>query len=115
MRIIEITEYQVKLTFPPLSKRQTSKLEKVVAERLFNAKVASGVLEFEYAGRDTDRRMLGFLREIAAIIGTAEGVIRCGMAIVDDDGDHEEYANFKIQGGKLVELNEEPVEFAVNI
>lgn len=56
-------------------------------------------IEFEYQGRDSNRFVIKFLLQIAPIIGTASGEIRCEVS--SDEGDPC-FEFYRISGGRLI-------------
>ena len=81
----EIYEYSGYLTFAPLSDAKLQKVRSLAVQSGLAIDVGTTWLELEYAGRDANRKVRTLLRNLASIIGQAEGEIVCEMT--NDDGD----------------------------
>ena|SRR5688572_19765440 len=97
----EIVEYSGYLTFGPLSSQQTETARALLAEagHSLALEFKPHVFEFEYSGRDPDRRVVALFGRLADVIGDADGEIVCTIEHEDSDPDFEFYS---IRGGKLL-------------
>jgi hypothetical protein len=107
----EIFEYSCYLTFDPLSSEQLREIESLVKPLGISIDVGSQYLEFDYSGRDNNRKVVRLLHQLAGIIGDANGEVRCELAWEDSDPSFEFYS---IKGGCLLLqkgyiVREEPV------
>ena len=78
---------------------QRERLSAVAREAGLILEVADGYIEFEYQGRDSNRFVVKFLAKVAAIVGDADGEVRCDVELVNSDPIFEFYS---FKGGKLV-------------
>lgn len=78
---IEIAEYSAYLVLPSLDAESVRRIEQIASEVPNSLAVSIGPrhLEFDYSGRDTNRKIVDFLRRIAPLIGTAEGEVECRL------------------------------------
>ena len=93
-----VCSYSGYLSVPTLT---PSAAERVLAAALASGleiDIESGSIEFEYEGRDSNCFVVRFLQEVALLIGTASGEIRCEIAADDRDPCFEFY---RISGGRL--------------
>lgn len=58
-------------------------------------------VEFDFSGRDTARHCVGLLVELAALIGEADGEMRCGWYDEKAGGD-QRFEFYRIVGGTLI-------------
>lgn len=102
----EIYEYSGYLTFSPLAAEKLQKARSFIDQSGLGIDVGETVLEFEYAGRDTHRKMIALLRNLASLIGKADGEIICEIANEDGDPMFEFYTiknrELYVQKGRIV-------------
>lgn len=105
----EIYEYSGYLTFTPLPDEKLQKARSLTAQSGLDIDVGKTWLELEYAGRDANRKVITLLRNLASIIGQAEGEIVCEMANEDGDPRFEFYTftskGLYVQKGHIVREN----------
>lgn len=58
-------------------------------------------LEFDFSGNDSERHCVRFLLELAALVGEADGEMRCGWYDEEAGGD-ERFEFYRIAGGRLI-------------
>jgi len=58
-------------------------------------------VEFDFSGKDSDRRCVRFLVELAALVGDADGEMHCGWSD-DETGGDERFEFYRIAGGRLI-------------
>jgi hypothetical protein len=111
---IEITEYSAYLTLPGLSLEKVQQIKQAAKELLGGllVSVGSNHLDFDYSGRDADRKVLKFLCRAAPFIGSAKGEVECRLTTDNDETHFEFYAilhgRLYRQEAKLVKMP--PVE-----
>ena len=102
----ELYEYSGYLTFTPLPEEQLQQVWCLTDRSGLEVNVGETWLEFEYSGRDTNRKVRHFLRNLAAIIGQAKGEIVCEIASEDSDPTFEFYTvnnqELYVQKGHIV-------------
>jgi hypothetical protein len=102
----EIYEYSGYLTFSPLPAEKLQKALSFIAQSGLGIDVGETALEFEYAGRDAHRKMIALLRNLASLIGKADGEIICEIANEDGDPMFEFYTiknrGLYVQKGHIV-------------
>ncbi len=87
----ELYEYNGYLTFTPLPNEKLQKVRSLTAQSGLEMDVGETWLEFEYSGRDTNRKVFALLSNLALIVGEAEGEIVCEIAKEDGDPTFEFY------------------------
>jgi hypothetical protein len=95
----EIVEYSGYLMFGPLSDEQTETARSVLTKAGHSPDLEPHALEFEYSGRDTNRKVVRLLGRLAEIIGDADGEIVCTIEREGADPDFEFYS---IRDGRLL-------------
>jgi hypothetical protein len=102
----EIYEYSGYLTFSPLPAEKLEKARSFIAQSGLGIDVEEATLEFEYAGRDAYRKVIALLRNLASLIGKADGEIICEIANEDGDPMFEFYTiknrGLYVQKGHIV-------------
>ena len=106
----DLFEYSACLFLDNINTETISQVEKIARDFYQEIEISSRFLEFEYIGRDTNRKVLKFLVEVASIIVDCEGEIVC--EIENDDGD-DLFQFFSIKNGKLFCQEGEIVQGAV--
>jgi hypothetical protein len=83
---IESYDYTGYLEFRNLDNAALGQIEAAARENLGDLEIEIGPthLEFDYSGRDTNRKVVRFLCQIAPLIGEAQGEIECRY--FDDNG-----------------------------
>lgn len=94
----DLFEYSTCLFFKNLDSKRISKIKKIAGDFGLDLEFYSNSLEFDYIGRDTNRKILRFLIEIASVIVDCEGEVMC--EIENNCGDNY-FQFFSIQEGKL--------------
>jgi hypothetical protein len=69
-------------------------------------------LEFQYTGRDANRWVVGFLRDLASIVKDADGEITCTLH--NDDGDPA-FEFYRFRGGTLLRQSGEITRGTVEV
>lgn len=97
---IESAEYSAFLTLPGLSPEAIRQIKQAAKEWLGElvVSVGSNHLDFDYSGRDADRKVLKFLCRAAPFIGSAKGEVECRLT-TDNDETHFEF--YVILHGRL--------------
>jgi hypothetical protein len=95
----EIREYSGFLTYRRLDTDGLSELRRVVANSGLQVDAEPEATEIEYAGRDTNRKVVRLLADIAEIVRDADGEVICRTDQDDGDPQFEFYA---IRGGHLL-------------
>jgi hypothetical protein len=102
----ELYEYSGYLTFTPLPEERLRQIRCLAGQSGLELDVGETWLELEYSGRDTNRKVRHFLKNLAAIIGQAEGEIVCEIASEEGDPTFEFYtvnkAGLYVQKGYIV-------------
>lgn len=92
-------EYSAYLVLKPITDVQIRKIKSISENYNLNIDIGESHLEFEYAGRDSSRFVVKFLRDIAPIVGKAFGEVVC--EIINDDRDND-FEFYQIRDGKLL-------------
>ncbi len=79
-----IKSYDAYLTFNTLSKEAFEQIKNLFKQQNLLVTLDNDALEFEFAGRDLSDYVVHLFEEVAKILVSANGEIRCE---VDDDGD----------------------------
>lgn len=58
-------------------------------------------IELDFSGKDFERRCVRFLVELAALVGEADGEMRCGW-YDDKAGGDQRFEFYRIAGGRLI-------------
>jgi len=95
----ELIEYSGYLTYQPLSSQQVEEIRRIGASFGEELDAQPDWLEFEYSGRDAGRKIVLLLRQLAPIIGNAEGEIVCQL---DTHSTTPGFEFYSIRGGKLL-------------
>jgi hypothetical protein len=102
----ELYEYSGYLTFMPLPDDKFQKAQSLTDQSGLDMDVGETWLEFDYAGRDANRKVIALLRNLASLIGQAEGEIVCEIATEDGDPTFEFYTikhrGLYVQQGHIV-------------
>jgi len=102
----ELYEYSGYLTFTPLPDAKFQQARSLTAQASLDVDMGERWLEFEYSGRDANRQVLTLLRNLALLIGQAEGEIVCEIANEDGDPMFEFYTikqcGLYVQKGHIV-------------
>lgn len=94
-----VCSYSGYLLVPDLV-RETAEQVRATAKAVgLDPDVGDRSIEFEYQGRDSNRFVIRFLMQIAAIVGAASGEIRCEVS--SDEGDPC-FEFYRISGGSLI-------------
>ena len=99
MSKVELFEYDgyLSIEIPPL---QAATIARSAQDKgLLGLEIGRGSLVFKYSGRDTNRWVVDFLRQLAAEVGDACGEIVCTLTHDDSDPTFEFY---RISGGRLI-------------
>ncbi|MDH3604986.1 MAG: hypothetical protein OEU26_35745, partial [Candidatus Tectomicrobia bacterium] len=88
----ELYEYSGYLTFTPLPDEKLQKARSLTAQSGLEMDVGETWFEFEYSGRDANRKVTDLLSNLASLIGKAEGEIVCEIANEDSDPTFEFYS-----------------------
>lgn len=80
----ELVHYSAFLSLPNLPQETVEQIQFAARDVLQSLDVTPTYLEFDYAGRDTNRRIVNFLCRIAPLIKQAQGEIECRLS--NDDG-----------------------------
>lgn len=99
--MVELYSYSAYLTFPDLNPRTVTSIREA-AMVLPSSRFNPTCLEFDYEGRDANRKVVRFLARIAPLIGNAEGEVVCRYCDDEreDPGD-EDFEFYSIRGGRL--------------
>jgi hypothetical protein len=107
----EIREYSGYLTYSRLGDEALQDLRRLIRQADLKVDAQREATEIEYAGRDTNRRVVRLLAQMAKVIGDANGEVRCRTEVEDSDPECEFYS---IREGKLLcqraHLVREPAE-----
>jgi hypothetical protein len=87
----EMYEYSGYVTFAPLLDADLRKVQQLAAQSGLEVDIGETWMEFAYAGRDTNRKVLTLLRSLASILRNAEGEIVCEVAPEEGDPAFEFY------------------------
>jgi hypothetical protein len=107
---IEIAEYSAYLTLPGLGIDVVGQIKRTAQELLagINVSVSPNHLDFDYSGRDTNRKVIQFLCRVAPLIGSAEGEVKCLLTMDNDETLFEFYTvqHFRLykQDAKLIKM-----------
>lgn len=94
----EIRTYDGYFTFSMLPRQQADVLDELFAEAGLEVDLALQSLEFSWMGRERDQVVVKLFTQVAAILGEAEGELRCE---IDDDQPDPHFEFFTIRGGQL--------------
>lgn len=95
---IEIADYNASLALPHLPLETVRQIQAEAKEILSELLVNPDYLDFEYSGRDADRKIVKFLCRIAPLVGTAEGEVECRLVT---DMDERVLEFYSIRHGRL--------------
>lgn len=87
----EMYEYSGYFTFSPLLDADLRKVQQLAEQSGLEVDLGETWMEFAYAGRDTNRKVLTLLRSLASIIRHAEGELVCEVTPEDRDPTFEFY------------------------
>ena len=92
-------EYSAFLVLKPINDFQIRQIKSIAEKYNLHIDIGDSHLEFEYSGRDSNRFVVKFLRDIAPTIGKAFGEVVC--EIINDDRDND-FEFYQIRDGKLL-------------
>ncbi len=87
----EILEYSCYMSFAPLSNENLAQAEKLINASGLGIDIGANHLEFDYTGRDTNRKVVRLLDALAPVIGDANGEAQCRLDWEDKDATFEFY------------------------
>jgi len=104
-----IKKYDAYLTFAELSDEQSQKVRSLFKAQDLLVTLDSDAMEFEFNGRDLSDYVIYVFQEVAKIIRTADGEVRC--EVDDDEWPDPKYRFFTVRDGVLWEQTGEIVRY----
>ena len=102
----EIVTYDGMLLCSGLQADRADAIRAVFKSQGLDIEISGTGIEFTYSGRDSNRWVVGLLKQLAAILVNADGEIVCELTTAADDSSFEFYSvsNGKLfsQSGKIV-------------
>jgi hypothetical protein len=92
MKLPEIIEYSCHMSFEPLSDEKLRLAHRLIDASGLGFDIGEDYLEFDYSGRDTNRKVTRLLAALASIVGDASGEAQCTLAWEDSDATFEFYS-----------------------
>lgn len=109
----EIIEYGCYMSFAPLSDEKLQQAKSLIDASGVGFDIGANYLEFDYTGRDTNRKVARLLWALAPIIGDAQGEAQCQLNWEGSDATFEFYLikNYQLirQRGRIVRETAEVV------
>lgn len=103
--MVELYDYDGLFHFASLTMEQQEQIEAILRVASFQATLTSTLMEVSYAGRDTDRRIVQMLCDVAQIVRNAQGEVVCSFSSDNSANDSNvldtEYEFYSIRDGKL--------------
>ena len=107
----ELIEYSGYLTYRPLPPERLAEVRRIAASFGEELEAQTEWLELQYSGRDTGRKFVSLLQQLASVIADAEGEVVCQL---DTQAADPEFEFYSIREGKLLlqrgRVVREPVE-----
>lgn len=94
-----VCSYSGYLSVPSLTPQAAELVRSAAQAAGLEVDIGSGSIEFGYDGRDSNRFVVEFLRQVASAIGTASGEVRCEVAA---DGADPCFEFYRISNGRLL-------------
>lgn len=87
----EIIQYSCFINFEPLNNERLQVARRLVEKFELPIDLTQTYMEFDYSGRDTNRKIVKLLIELAPVIGNAQGEVKCELAWENSDSSFEFY------------------------
>lgn len=94
-----IKKYSGYFTFGPIPINEQNSIRKIIESQGLDLDVGGTHVEFLFEGRDLSDRIVRAFAEIAAILGDADGELRC--EIEDDEEQDPRFVFYTIAGSRL--------------
>lgn len=97
--MVELYEYDGLLLFVGLTVNQQEQVKAILQAANLQLTLGATWMEVSYAGRDSGRRVIQVLCEVARIVKDAEGEIVCSFS--DDEASDTKFEFYSIRNGML--------------